>query len=171
MHKSSFFAFLAVFLLILLGIKGFHLLQYRPWHADGHFRYLSAAAGATEIENGYFRRHERTVRRRGGAPEVDLAIRRQLDADAAAASLIAVIPLTLVSRLFAILLKTPVTVFLLPGIFPLVPGAGIYYTAYYFIQSNNALALSNGISTFKTAVALATGIALVLGIPLPHRRR
>ena len=86
MHKASFFAFLAVFLLILLGIKGFHLLQYRPWHADGHFRYLSAAAGATEIENGYFRRHERTVRRRGGAPEVDLAIRRQLDADAAAAS-------------------------------------------------------------------------------------
>ena len=31
MHKSSFFAFLAVFLLILLGIKGFHLLQYSPW--------------------------------------------------------------------------------------------------------------------------------------------
>ena len=92
-------------------------------------------------------------------------------ADAAAASLIAVIPLTLVSRLFAILLKTPVTVFLLTGIFPLVPGAGIYYTAYYFIQNNNALALSNGISTFKIAVVLATGIALVLGIPLPHRRR
>ena len=62
-------------------------------------------------------------------------------------------------------------VFLLTGIFPLVPGAGIYYTAYYFIQSNNALALSNGISTFKIAVVLATGIALVLGIPLPHRRR
>ena len=73
MHKSSFFAFLAVFLLILLGIKGFHLLQYRPWHADGHFRYLSAAAGATETENGYFRRHERTVHRRGGAPEIGRA--------------------------------------------------------------------------------------------------
>ena len=70
-------------------------------------------------------------------------------ADAAAASLIAVIPLTLVSRLFAILLKTPVTVFLLTGIFPLVPGAGIYYTAYYFIQGENALSLANGISTFK----------------------
>ncbi len=73
--------------------------------------------------------------------------------------------------MLAILLKAPVTVFLLTGIFPLVPGAGIYYTAYYFIQNNNALALSNGISTFKIAVVLATGIALVLGIPLPHRRR
>ena len=58
--------------------------------------------------------------------------------------------------------------FLLPGIFPLVPGAGIYYTADYFIQGNNALALSNGITTFKIAVALATGIALVLGIHLPN---
>lgn len=89
-------------------------------------------------------------------------------ADAAAASLIAVIPLTLVSRLFAILLKTPVTVFLLTGIFPLVPGAGIYYTAYYFIQGENALSLANGISTFKVAVTLAAGIALVLGLPMPH---
>lgn len=84
MNKSSFFAFLAVFLLVLLGIKGFHLLQHRPWHADGHFRYLSAAVDTSENENGYFRRHERAVHRRGGAPEVDLAIRRQLDAAAEA---------------------------------------------------------------------------------------
>ena len=53
-----------------------------------------------------------------------------LGADSAAASLLAVIPLTLLTRVFAITLKMPVTVFLLPGIFPLVPGAGIYYTAY-----------------------------------------
>ena len=55
-----------------------------------------------------------------------------LGADSAAASLLAVIPLTLLTRVFAIVLKMPVTVFLLSGIFPLVPGAGIYYTAYYF---------------------------------------
>ena len=60
---------------------------------------------------------------------------------------------------------------LLSGIFPLVPGAGIYYTAYYFIQGNNALALSNGISTFKVAVALAIGITLVLSVPIPKKRR
>ena len=89
-------------------------------------------------------------------------------ADAAAAALIAVIPLSLAARICAVLLKTPVTVFLLTGIFPLVPGAGIYYTAYYFIQGNNSLALANGISTFKVAVALAVGIALVLGLPLPQ---
>ncbi len=92
-----------------------------------------------------------------------------LGADTAAASLCAVIPLTLMARIFAVVLKTPVTVFLLSGIFPLVPGAGIYYTAYYFIQGDNALALSNGISTFKIAVALAIGITIILGLPMPKR--
>ena len=91
--------------------------------------------------------------------------------EAFAASLLAVIPLTLLARILAITLRAPVTVFLLTGIFPLVPGAGIYYSAYYFIQGDNALALANGISTFKIAVALAVGIALVLGIPLPQKRR
>jgi len=88
-----------------------------------------------------------------------------------AASLLAVIPLTLLTRVFAIVLKMPVTVFLLSGIFPLVPGAGIYYCAYYFIQGNNALALSHGISTFKVAVALAVGISLVLSVPIPKRHQ
>ena len=73
--------------------------------------------------------------------------------------------------MFAIVLKMPVTVFLLSGIFPLVPGAGIYYCAYYFIQGNNALALSHGISTFKVAVALAVGISLVLSVPIPKRHQ
>ena len=87
----------------------------------------------------------------------------------AIATLVATLPLTGCARFFSITHKAPVTIFLLPGIFPLVPGAGIYYTAYYFIQGNNALALANGISTFKIAVALAVGIALVLGLPMPKR--
>ena len=90
--------------------------------------------------------------------------------EAFAASLLAVIPLTILTRVFAITQKTPVTVFLLTGIFPLVPGAGIYYTAYYFIQNENTLALAKGISTFKIAVALAIGISLVLCVPLPKRK-
>ena len=60
---------------------------------------------------------------------------------------------------------------MLSGIFQLVPGAGIYYCAYYFIQGNNALALSHGISTFKVAVALAVGISLVLSVPIPKRHQ
>lgn len=86
------------------------------------------------------------------------------------AALLAAVPLTLLARIFAITLKAPVTVFLLCGIFPLVPGAGIYYTAYYFILNNNELFMRNGVDTLKTAVALAIGISLVLGLPLPKRK-
>ena len=45
------------------------------------------------------------------------------------ATFFAALPLTLACRLFAIRFRAPVTLFLLCGIFPLVPGAGIYYTA------------------------------------------
>ena len=88
-------------------------------------------------------------------------------ADAAAASLIAVIPLSLAARICAVLFKTPVTVFLLTGIFPLVPGAGIYYTAYYIWQREQELFASKGGETFKVALALALGIALICSLPLP----
>lgn len=89
-----------------------------------------------------------------------------LGADSAAASLLAVIPLTLLTRVFAITLKMPVTVFLLSGIFPLVPGAGIYYTAYSFIMGDSAAAAAKGAETLKIAVGLALGVAVVVAIPL-----
>ena len=54
----------------------------------------------------------------------------------AIATLVATLPLTGCARFFSITHKAPVTIFLLPGIFPLVPGAGIYYTAYYFCRAS-----------------------------------
>ncbi len=87
------------------------------------------------------------------------------------ATLLAAIPMTLLARIFAITLKAPVTVFLICGIFPLVPGAGIYYTAYYFILNNSELFAESGVSTFKIAGALAIGISLVMGLPLPGAHR
>lgn len=91
----------------------------------------------------------------------------QVQASTVVASLIAVVPLTLLSRLFSLWRKAPSTVFLFCGIFPLVPGAGIYYTAYYFIQGDMPLFVSKGMETFKIAVAIALGIAVTLSIPLP----
>lgn len=85
------------------------------------------------------------------------------------ATLVAALPLTACSRLFAIRHKAPITLFLLCGIFPLVPGAGIYYTAYYFLQDAQGLCVDKGIETIKIAVALALGIALVCSIPLPKK--
>ena len=90
---------------------------------------------------------------------------------AVTANLLAAIPLTLLARIFAVTLKAPVTVFLLSGIFPLVPGAGIYYTAYYFIQNDNLQMATSAADTVKIAAALAIGISVVLGLPFPRPKK
>ena len=93
------------------------------------------------------------------------------------ATFIAVLAVTLLSRIFAILRKSPVTIFLVCGIFPLVPGVGIYYTSYYFIIGEAAHAGSYGMETFKIAIAIALGIMFILSIPqkwfriIPHSNK
>lgn len=89
----------------------------------------------------------------------------QLQSSTAVASLVAVLPLTALARLFATRRKAPITLFLLCGIFPLVPGAGIYYTAYYFITDQRDLTAIKGAETLQIAGALALGIVLVLSLP------
>lgn len=81
------------------------------------------------------------------------------------ASFIAAFVLTCISRIFAVYRKSPVTIFLISGIFPLVPGAGIYNTAYHIIMGDNVLALNTGIHTVKIAVAIALGILFVFSLP------
>lgn len=83
------------------------------------------------------------------------------------ATLLAALPLTALARLFARRHKAPLTLFLVCGIFPLVPGAGIYHTAYAFLQGDSALFAARGAETVKIALALALGIALICGLPLP----
>ena len=68
----------------------------------------------------------------------------------------------------AVKARAPATVFLLCGIFPLVPGAGIYYTAYYFVSGQMALFSAKLAEVIKVALALSVGIAVVLSVPLPH---
>lgn len=88
------------------------------------------------------------------------------DTGTAVANLIATFALTVISRTIASLRKNPVTVYLISGIFPLVPGAGIYYTSYYFIMNDMPQCSSFGMETVKVAGAIALGI--VFGFALPH---
>ena len=81
------------------------------------------------------------------------------------ATFIAVLILTLLSRIFSVIRRAPVTLFLVAGIFPLVPGVGIYYTSYYFIMGELAEAAAKGMETLKLAIAIALGIMCVLSIP------
>lgn len=58
----------------------------------------------------------------------------------------------------AIKLKKPATVFITPGIVPLVPGAGMYYTMFYLVEKDFVQAASRGTETFFLAASIAVGI-------------
>lgn len=69
--------------------------------------------------------------------------------------------IALLSQVFARKLRCPVTVFLIPGIYPSVPGAGIYRTVYYIIVGENSLAGHYLLETLSTAGMIALGIYIV----------
>lgn len=71
----------------------------------------------------------------------------------------------LLSRIAAVWQSCPVTVFLTCGIFPLIPGGGIYWTAYYLVMDEPSLAASHGFSAIKAVVAIVLGIVIVLEMP------
>ena len=65
------------------------------------------------------------------------------------------------AEVLARLQKRTVTTYLLIGIIPMVPGAGIYHTMEYCIQGNTALFIEEGLHTLGMAGALAIGILVV----------
>ncbi len=54
----------------------------------------------------------------------------------------------------------PVTVFVIPGIISLVPGADMYYTMYYIIEQNSKLALHHAGNSMVFACSIALGILI-----------
>ena len=65
---------------------------------------------------------------------------------------------TIYAETMARILKTPVTVFLITGIIPLVPGGNLYYTMNYVLAKQWHLFYLYGQKTLLIAVAVAAGI-------------
>ena len=81
------------------------------------------------------------------------------------AAFIGTLILALLSRFAAVYRQCPTTVFLIAGIFPLVPGAGIYWTAYYLVSNQLNEALSSGATALKVIFGIVLGIVFVFEIP------
>ena len=65
------------------------------------------------------------------------------------------------SEIMARVRKYPATSYLVISLLPLIPGAGIYYTALGAVQGDMAMATQYGISTLSTAGVMAAGILVV----------
>ena len=81
------------------------------------------------------------------------------------ATFLAAAAVALYSRIAAVRRRCPNTVFLIAGIFPLVPGAGIYWTVYYLVTDEMSLARASGASALKSAFAIVLAIAAAFELP------
>ncbi len=103
----------------------------------------------------------------GGIAWLLYSIILHFDFSIIAASFAAALGLTICARWFSFHCKAPVVVFLIAGFFPLVPGAGIYYTAYHTFAGNYSIAFSKGVETLMIAGAIVMGI--LCGFSLPKK--
>ena len=81
------------------------------------------------------------------------------------ATFFATLAVVLISRFSSVQQRCPVTIFLISGIFPLVPGLGIYQTAYALVESDLSGAGLIGFETAKLAAAMV--LAILVGFEAP----
>jgi len=101
----------------------------------------------------------------GAAGWIIYSVFAHLGTSAEEATFFATLAVIFLSRLFAVTERCPATLFLIPGIFPLVPGAGVYWTSYYIVTDDLALASDTGFTALKVAAAIVLGIIFVFEIP------
>lgn len=84
---------------------------------------------------------------------------------AAMATFVATMVVVLLSRILTVVRKCPITVFLISGIFPLVPGSYVYNAAYQIVMNDLTEAASWGINALKLSFAIVVGIVFIVSIP------
>jgi uncharacterized membrane protein YjjB (DUF3815 family) len=82
-------------------------------------------------------------------------------ASTVASMFLAALAVAMLSHVFARIRKTPVTLFLIAGILPLVPGVGMYRIVFNLITNNNAMAGYYFSETMQIAGMIALAIFIM----------
>lgn len=69
--------------------------------------------------------------------------------------------ISMISHVFARMFKAPVTVFLIPGILTIVPGAALYRAVYQFFLGTHSVAAEYLLETIQIAGMIALAIFLI----------
>jgi Uncharacterized conserved protein len=84
----------------------------------------------------------------------------EMGLEAIPATLIAVIIVAIISQLFAKLYKTPIIVFSVAGIIPLVPGGTAYDAMRKVVENEYDIAVQLGVKAFMISGTIAIGLVL-----------
>ncbi|MBQ1847333.1 MAG: threonine/serine exporter family protein [Clostridia bacterium] len=79
--------------------------------------------------------------------------------------------IVLLSRVLSKLRKCPVTIFIIPGIIPIIPGSLLYYTAYNFFTGDMDACGRYGFLTIKIIFAIVFAIIVVFAIPMKRKKK
>ena len=80
------------------------------------------------------------------------------------ATFLSALTIAFISHVFARVFKTPVTGFLIAGILPTVPGAGMYHIGYYLFQKDMKMMGYYITSVLQIAGVIAAAIFIVDGL-------
>lgn len=95
----------------------------------------------------------------------------QLDLSVVISTLIASLGIAVLGEVFAVLDKQPATLYLVPGIIPLVPGFGVYYTMLSLLEQNYERAIQQGVEALLIAVLIAAALTIVLSVNMYRKKR
>lgn len=87
------------------------------------------------------------------------------------AAFLGALAVAVMAHLLAVTRRCPVTVFLICGIIPLVPGGGIFWTAYYIVTNQLRLAATTGFTALKVTIAIAGAIILAAALASRLQRK
>ena len=95
----------------------------------------------------------------------DLALFRFTVLGPAISTFVATVIVASLARIFASWFRTPSTIYLIPGVFPMIPGGGIFWTTFFLVSSRLGLALHAGMLALEVTAAIVLGIVLVSALP------
>lgn len=107
----------------------------------------------------------------GGMGWLLYSIIKTLTSSSSLSVLFAAIAVGLLGEALAHRNKKPATVFIVPGIIPLVPGYGLYYTMLTVIESGLGEASSIGIETIFAAISIASGLIISSALGKVFRKK
>jgi len=81
------------------------------------------------------------------------------------ATFAAAMTVTIFARILSTLRKMPSTLYIIPGIIPLVPGSLLYATMFYVVGGYHGQALVQGVEALAIAGVIALGLLVVLSLP------
>ena len=107
----------------------------------------------------------------GGLGWVIYTVIKDFTSSVSLSVLFAAIAVGLIGEALAHSNKKPATVFIVPGIIPLVPGYGLYYTMLTVIESGLGAASSIGIETIFAAISIASGLVISSALGKVFRKK